>query len=322
MFTSSMNNLEIRNEALQDFLELKTKFQILLEEYIGMQKRKRKENMLHSIIHTKTFRTRRHNTWEIRLFEQYEESMQLQVFTQCIHSSFQRGDQTYYLFLNDCYEFNLMLVTSHFMQRYKERYLIPGKIDLRGMHPAIYFFRSSLNMNPTNFIPETWSEEERKKRIVWLSEQGLIVTESQANMLILITFLDQKDLTRYKSLIYEEEHLNKLIMNSFELRSHGMNNAANDLTMQWAKIPDCRRIYFRFIERVTDKNRPDYDSYMKAQTKLWNLIEKIIARIQNKEEGPIDYSDLTYSDILVHFSKMQKPKIDNKHLTIYRKDEK
>lgn len=317
-----MNNSEIRNEALQDFLELKTKFQILLEEYIGMQKRKRNESMLHSIIHTKTFRTRRHNTWEIRFFEQYVESMQINIFTQCIHSSFQRGDQTYYLFLMNCYEFKLIQVTPHFMQRYKERYLIPGKINLRGMHPAIYFYRSSLNMKLTNFIPETWSEEERKKRTVWLTDQGLVVAESQTGMLILITFLDQNDLTRYKSLIYEEEHLNKLIWSSFEMRSHGMNDAANDLAMQWAKIPDIRRIYARYIERITDKNRPDYDSYMRAQSKIWDFIEKMVSRILNKEEGPIDYSDLTDPDVLAHLSKMKLPKINNKHLKFFRKGEK
>lgn len=309
MFTPAMTDKEIRNEALQDYLELKTKFQIALEDFVRIQKKKAPESVLHSIVQTKTFRSRRHNSWDMRFFNRYHTLEGKLIYNFLIYTSFQRGEQTYYLFLRDINHFIVQMITPHFMQRYKERYLIPNEINMRGMSPVIYFLSTTFDMRRSDYTPETWSKEECEKRKVWISNQGLIVTEETKDMQILITFLDQENLTSRKSLVYEEENLVRFLKEGCRIAKLGKEEAAIGLTIQAAKLPDSKNIYMRYLERTTDPDRPDYDEYIQKQIKSWETLKEEVEKYKKNRKC---LSDLYKSDTLLDLNLPEPPKCHKK----------
>lgn len=213
MFTSTMTNAELQHEAYLDFLEMKAPIRIAFSNYrwhLNSSLGKKQRYYIHNIVQTKSYRTKRNNTWQIEFHSNYYTKENAMVGGCVIYIALDRGEHREYIFLRDIESFAPERVTSHFLQRYKERYLEPNGINLKGMNPALYFQRNSDDMCPTEFYPENWTEDDMINKMIWLSKQGLFVTEMEDKMRVYITFLDQKNLSRYKAMVYEEENYKRL----------------------------------------------------------------------------------------------------------------
>ena len=109
------------------------------------------------------------------------------------------------LFMTVLPDFLLQRISCHFLQRYKERYLDCNQVNLLGMHPALYYMFKNRDRTEVYYRPENWTEDDLKEKTFLISEQGLSVVKYIDKMVVYITFLDQENLSRYKSQMYEEE---------------------------------------------------------------------------------------------------------------------
>lgn len=208
MFTPSMTREEIVAEAKQDFNQLKAFMQVELNAFGRRYNRKYNNScIMGSIVHTRTFKTRRHNTWTFFLYIRDYAATRMHAVG-CIYIQLNKYDGTSeYLILDLATECLPNLITTHFLQRYKERYLEPNHVKLGGISPALYFFCLGGERKMSNYTPKNWTEEDMEQRFVLISPQGLIVVADEGDLRTFITFLDQENLSRYKAQIYEEEQM-------------------------------------------------------------------------------------------------------------------
>lgn len=280
MITSFMTDQEISNEAYLDFLEMKEKIKIAFSEFHKNQNQTYgKRYFIHSIVQTKTYRTKRHNVWNIRFHDCGHRSNGTMITMRLIYTTIILKDgRTEYLFMNDTEDFTPEKLSAHFLQRYKERYLIPNNIDLRGMPAAIYFLIHNQDKKLTYFIPKDWTEEDIKKRCFWISNQGLFVTEYTDSFKSYITFLDQKNLTQYKANIYEEEALFRIFS---KVNPDTMNLKEKQACFsELSRIPNADKIFERYIRRILKtKGDEDIEEQVKIHMENWNEIMKITGNI-------------------------------------------
>ena len=278
MFTPAMTNKEIQHEAFLDFLEMKGKIQIAFGEFLKNQNTTNgKQYLIHSIVQIKTIRTRQHNSWNIRFFDCYHKPGGEMIGGFLAYTPLHRGEETDCLFLRDKAEFSLEMVSAHFMQRYKERYLEPNNINTAGMPPAIYFQRYTQDMKPTCFFPENWSAKEQEERMVWISNQGLFVTQEEDEMRIFITFLDQENLTRYKAIIYEEEALMRLYNKGNEIKDPILQT---EIFSRMFNTPNARVIHERYVRRTTNYKLPNPEELIQKSLAAWDNLEMCTAKIK------------------------------------------
>lgn len=283
MFTSTMTNAELQREAYLDFLELKGPVQIAFGEFRWQNNSSgKKQYYIHNVVKTRTHRTKRNNVWQIEFHASYYNKDNTMIGGYIIYIPIHRGEHTEYLFLKSMYEFSLEKVTSHFVKRYVERYLVPNNINMKGMTPALYFQRNSDDMRPTDFYPDNWSEEEKENKLIWLSNQGLFVTQMEDKMRIYITFLDQENLSRYKAMIYEEENLMRLynkgksIENTLEQAKH---------MAHIFRQPNARNILERYLRRTSDEDAPHHEEYIMQCLNAWdNMMEATFKALDDVEK--------------------------------------
>ena len=163
MFTPSMTREEIVAEAKQDFNQLKAFMQVELNAFGRRYNRKYNNScIMGSIVHTRTYKTRRHNTWTFFLYIRDYAATRMHAVG-CIYIQLHRYDGTAeYLILELATECMPNLITTHFLQRYKERYLEPNHVKLGGISPALYFFCLGGDRKISNYTPKKWTEEDMK----------------------------------------------------------------------------------------------------------------------------------------------------------------
>lgn len=272
MFTSTMTDEEIRHEALLDFLEIKTKLQYGLQDFAQTQRHKQ---AIHSVVQSRTCRTRRHNNWEVRFFVHSRKPNGGMIYGYLIYLPLQKREQVYYLFLKDTKEFILEIVTPHLLQRYKERYIEPNNINLGWMPLAVYFQRYTTDMKKANFTPPNWTAEEIKTKKVWISDQGLIVTEEKGDMRTFITFLDQESLSQYKALVYEEESLLRKFKEIGLYLDKDFDTYINKAEALF-NTPNARKIWERHLRRAANRFLPDYEEQIQKGIEHWDTMQKIL----------------------------------------------
>lgn len=268
MFTSTMTNAELQQEAYLDFLELKGPVRIAFSNFRWQVNASgKKRYYIHNITQTKTYRTKRNNTWQIEFHSNYYTRENTMIGGYVIYIPLHRGEHTDFIFFRKIEDFYPEKVTAHFVQRYKERYLEPNKINLKGMTPALYFQRNSDDMRPTDFYPENWSEEDKENKMIWLSDQGLVVTHMEDKMRIYITFLDQENLSYYKAMIYEEENLMRLFNEGKKIKD--TFEQAKQMACIY-KQPNSRKIQERYLRRTTDYDLPDREEIIMNCLRAWD----------------------------------------------------
>lgn len=209
MFTPAMTDEELQNAALRDFLEIRMKVKIAFEQYIRNFKPDTGGGvrLIHSLVESKTIRTKSKNTWNVS-FRFMGRGSEAGLQGACLlYTPWHKGDQVFYLFMNNLDSYQLEMLTPHFLQRYKERFLDYNHINLRGMHPAIYYMLNNWDRRITVFCPKKWTEEDLKEKNFLISGQGLSPVKVYKKLTTYITFLDEENLSYYKAMAYEENTL-------------------------------------------------------------------------------------------------------------------
>lgn len=105
-----------------------------------------------------------------------------------IYTSLPGDEGTDYLFMNNLDRFRLERVSSHFSQQYEERYIDPNQIQLNGLLPAIYFMRTAGDRKIAPYTLDTWTEEEKKDKYLFVSEQGTMEAKLEGRVETYLTF--------------------------------------------------------------------------------------------------------------------------------------
>lgn len=208
MFTSHMTEDELQAVAYRDFLEIRMKVKIAFEQFTNrLRLRRGEKRVLHSLIEEKNVLTKSKNTWHV-VFINTSYTAADEFIAGCIvYIPLYRDNAVDYLFINNMEDFVLERLSAHFLTRYKERYLEYNGINLRGIHPAIYYMIYNQDKTLTYYLPEKWTEKEMEEKGFMISKQGLSLVRFDKKLITYITFLDQENLSRYKAMVYEEEAL-------------------------------------------------------------------------------------------------------------------
>lgn len=96
---------------------------------------------IHSLMETKTIRTKARNTWSVCFINggycpKTDGNLFVNYF---VYLPLHRGENVDFLFMTILSDFYIQRISSHFLQRYKERYLDCNQVNLLGMHPALYY---------------------------------------------------------------------------------------------------------------------------------------------------------------------------------------
>lgn len=284
MFTPFMTDEELEREAFLDFQEMKTSLQIAFENFSRQYKSSGKgRHLIHTLVSHKTYRTKRKNTWQIQFNNRCHNAHNHMLRSFLVFIPVYRSDgQAEYIFLRSLTEFYPEKVTVHFTQRYKERYLEPNNINLRGLHPAVYFEYSTGDMKKTRFYPDNWTEEDKKSKKIWLSDQGLFVTDKVGKLRVFITFLDQENLSRYKAMIYEEENLMRLYFKGKKIEN------ALEQAQHMAHIfrqPNARNILERYVRRTIDEDASHREEHIMKCLQVWDdMVEVTFKALDSVEK--------------------------------------
>ena len=277
MFTHTMTRKEIYEEAKHDYYELKSRFDIGTEIFFrqyGSSINKYQQRILGSLSKQRVFRSSRHNSWTMQMYVHGYSKNTIKASTTA-YTPLQRSDGSVeYLFISLKDTFFVELITTHFIQRYKERYLEPNKVNLQGMNPALYYLRSNMEYRQTYFIPNNWTEEDMENKAIYQIPQGLIVTVKDNGLRVLVTFLDLQNLSRYKAEIYEEEDLMNRFMKAYKEKKDYQQFL---MMLQVFNTPNCREIQKRYIKRTEiQQNRPGFKENCQRRLDLWDMLEKQI----------------------------------------------
>jgi hypothetical protein len=105
-----------------------------------------------------------------------------------IYTSLPGDEGTDYLFMNNLDRFRLERVSSRFSRQYEERYIDPNQIQLNGLLPAIYFMRTAGDRKIAPYTLDTWTEEEKKDKYLFVSEQGTMEAKLEGRVETYLTF--------------------------------------------------------------------------------------------------------------------------------------
>lgn len=258
MFTSTMNDAEIQQEARKDSFELSTKIRIALERFThkhcdlmknsGLALNDRSVSLISKTVETRKWSTRRKNTWT-SYFRFDNQSLGIVVSVQYfIYTPLYHANGTEYIFLNSLSNSVAERFTQHFIERYKERHLKPRGISTGALPVPLYF---QLH-NPHCILGRYYKTSdldiaEGKYRRFWIATDGIYVTDCIDGMLTYITFMDKDGLSPLKKQVYEEEIVWDLMLRSVSQK--GDPDDAMSAAFSLAYNEDVARIFVRFTKR-------------------------------------------------------------------------
>lgn len=217
MYLTSMNHEELYAEVRKDLIELSTKANLFMDRVRKKAKSMRPYPIAPQHI---TFTTTRKNVWTLEgKPHPFMQGLAFQAYAPII------GNQCngYVQLANFKPRGMIMHYTTHFMQRYKERYIDHYQIDLKGENLLEYFVHNNphiLYTRPNNgsyFI---------------ISDHGIAVADfNEGQLMTHITFLGDDELTLKKQLIYDEEI--KIYKGALELKRLKSRNQTDDIITIW-----------------------------------------------------------------------------------------
>lgn len=281
MFTPSMTNAEIEAVAYKDFLEIRGRVQIAMDKFV---KRVRCTGpgqwCLHSLQETHTIQTRSKNTWTVYFHYLHTTPTGIVRVSSMVYILLPRNKGTDYLFILNLDRFRLERLSSHFLRRYKERYIDLNQIQLNGLHPAIYFMRTNGDRRPAFYIPNTWTEEERKDKYLLVSDQGLMVATMEGRIETHITFMDQKHLSDYRAMVHEEEMLFQKFEDAAKMKPEARKAVYRKLYKDRDEVIP---MMIHFIHR-TAKSDDHYKQIYEGFNHLWN---ELVAEVEAEADVPV-----------------------------------
>lgn len=300
MFTPYMTDEELQAAAYQDFLEIQMKVKLALEKFThNLKLRSGQRRMIHSVMETHTIRTKARNTWNICFInDTYNPQIDGMFFANYfVYYPLHRGENVDFLFMYIIPDFKLERLSAHFLQRYKERYLDYNQVNLRGMHPALYYMFKNQDRTQATYLPANWTEEDLKEKCFVISSQGLSLIKINGKVVTYITFLDQENLSRYKAQVYEEETFWKDFQ-KFDFQKMEASEWHALYKKLYSDPEKAKDIFFRFFRRKGSRNKEKLQEYMKIFEENWDkfiefqgLMSECWTQIK-KEEQPKDLYDV------------------------------
>lgn len=258
MFTSTMNDAEIQQEARKDFFELSTKVSLAFDNFIRRHRNMIDQSelmfndtpasLITSTLENKKWRTRRNNTWVSHFrFRNLEIGLRMAA-AGYLYTALYRTHGTEYIFLNNLTSPLAERFTTHFIDRYKERHLRPNNIDTGSIPVPLYFQIH----NPDNIMGRYYKTtdldiQEGVHKKFWIAPEGIYVTDYIDGMFTYITFMDKDDLSPLKQQVYEEEIVWDLMLRSTDDRYS--EEERRKAAFSIANNPDLERIFRRFAKR-------------------------------------------------------------------------
>lgn len=214
MIISTMTNDEIYKEMREDFWELRNIMLNIADKCI--RDNKILQDRFHFIPPTgskKSYTTKKNkNNWTIEWhIISYNVDHHLSIifisYTTCVD----RAGKSHYAVLAHPEKFAPMIVSSHFLKRYRERYIEPHHIKLGGESLLAYFIMHNKLGGMVSYFPKNWTEKDKENKRVHYCEHGLFVLLwMRDDFPLLITFLDESCLTEYKAQVYKAESFTML----------------------------------------------------------------------------------------------------------------
>lgn len=258
MFTSTMTDSEIKQEARKDFFELGTKVRLAAERFnrahcdlinnSQLQFNDIPTSLISKSVENKKWLTRRKNTWKSH-FRCNNDKMGLFVEMQFyLYTAVYRTNGTEYIFLSNLTSPVAERFTMHFIERYKERHLKPHGIDTGAMPAPLYFQIH----NPHCILGRYYKTSdldiaEGKNKRFWIAPEGIYVTDYIEGMLTYITFMDKDDLSPLKKQVYEEEIVWDLMLQLINEKLS--NEERTKAAFSMYHKPDIKAIMQRFAQR-------------------------------------------------------------------------
>lgn len=258
MITTTMTPEEMFAAAYQDFLEIRVSAGIAYERFKRARKGQKAYKLIYSEIEERKIQTKSHDVWTL-YFKNIGTFHGSTKFTEMAYMPLHRESGTDYLIMYPCNlnrKFGLEVFTSHFLQRYKERYLDFKGITKRSGNLALDFLLASMDRKRAYYLPPGWKLSDLKDQYFLHTSQGLSLVKQtrNLNMHTFITFLDQENLSRYKAQVYEEETVFRLV--NFTVKNDEPKTEEEFLKLKAVcaklmSIPNGKQIFKRKMHRMT-----------------------------------------------------------------------
>lgn len=310
MFLPTMTDAEIKQEARKDFFELSTKVKIALQRfsklhvdlvnYSGIKHNDAPFSLLSQSVENLQWPTRRRNLW--RTHFRFNNKLNKELFIEYyLYTQIHREVGNEYIFLNSLNQPIAERFTKHFIDRYKERHLIPHGIDVGATPIPLYFQIQNKDSFVGNYYkPSAIGITEGKNKRFWIAQEGIYVTDYIEGMLTYITFMDKDDLSSLKEQVYEEEIVWRQvkILTSDKTNDTERSHAAYEL----AYNPKMGAILERFAKRnIADDENGEKQKLlrvvreqMKVQAQLIEKTKEEVKRLEkealrrNRVSGSLD----------------------------------
>ncbi len=287
MFTTTMSIPELIEEARKDYKEMYCDVRIAYERFSQNYRTYRNESrrLIHTMAEEKTYRTRQNNTWTIHFRYILEKSGKAQVIG-LMYMPFRResGIDYFYMSINR-QAFQLNIMSAHFIQRYKERYLDYNGITVKGPNLITYYIIHNIDRQVTRYMPKGWTEEDMQEKRFLISSQGLALVKWGKEYVLHITFLDQENLSRYKAIVYEQEQLWKLIGDLHKLWN---SKEPSEMLLFKEKAiyhkifsnPNSKKLFMDYVRRrKMGEPKEVLDEFLERAKGAWGELERNNARL-------------------------------------------
>lgn len=307
MFTPSMTEEELQATAYRDFLEIRMKVKIAYEQFIRQLKfSSGRHRAIHSLMEEKKVTTKSKNTWNV-LFMNSGYNATGFFAGCCVYIPLYRGEEVDYLFINNMDDFVLEKISSHFLMRYKQRYIEYNGINLRGMHPAVYYMVHNQDNTLTYYMPKNWTMKDVEEKSFMISKHGLSLVKYNNHLMTFITFLDQENLSRYKAMIYEEESLWK------ELETLNDSNLPLEykqaLSMKFARDREhTKEVLMRYLRRICDMEKTTEEQLQDVMDKLDMIIDSTLVIEDLLKQQASERERFEIPDVKLYLEKYKKGK--------------
>lgn len=308
-----MTTEEIYKELREEYWELRNIMINIAEKCIRDHKTlKDRYHFIPPMGAKKSYTTRKNkNRWTIEWkIISYNQNHDLSILFLSYTTYVDRAGKTHYALLATPDHFIPMIMSSHFLQRYRERYIDPHHINIGGMSLQAYFFLKNGSGQSVSYYPKNWTEEDKANKSVFYCKHGLFVLRwLKDDFPLFITFLDETCLTEYKAHIYQSEKATELFRKYIDLSVRPTDQFAPiqryAIVKELIQIPHAKELLIDFFKRekvAFPGNAHILDQIIQHFDKKWDSMVEYVQMMESNEEVQYNRSKLfqKYTDLLLY----------------------